>query len=267
MICLSCYHFATQLGSTHENRAVRDWTNPTRLPMYFSPRYGAKTRSGSPCQSPAMPNGRCRMHGDLPSPGAPKGNKVFGPRHGRRCGAGCPVLVAKRTLAKVPTLSVLLACRRRGSALKYDFAANYRYVGLDVLDLILRHGQVIRRENHQVGQLSWLNRTLPPFFERVTCSRTRIEAQSLLAADGFGCAVNVAIWVLPRHHDVHVEERVDGIDRKIGPSPETVDDHPLDQGPSGHGNGPQSLARGSALRSRPCPTHNFGARVGLLLIL
>ena len=41
-----------------------------------------------------------------------------------------------------------LACRRRGSALKYDFAANYRYVGLDVLDLILRHGHVIRRENH-----------------------------------------------------------------------------------------------------------------------
>ena len=30
-----------------------------------------------------------------------------------------------------------LAYRRRGSALKYDFAANYRYVGLDVLDLIL----------------------------------------------------------------------------------------------------------------------------------
>jgi hypothetical protein len=26
------------------------------------------------CQSPAMPNGRCRMHGG-PSPGAPKGNK------------------------------------------------------------------------------------------------------------------------------------------------------------------------------------------------
>ena len=42
----------------------------------------------------------------------------------------------------------VLAYRRRGSALKYDFAANYRYVGLDVLDLILRHGHVIRRENH-----------------------------------------------------------------------------------------------------------------------
>jgi hypothetical protein len=33
-----------------------------------------KPRSGSPCQSPAMPNGRCRMHGG-PSPGAPRRNK------------------------------------------------------------------------------------------------------------------------------------------------------------------------------------------------
>jgi len=41
-----------------------------------------------------------------------------------------------------------LAYRRRGSALKYDFAANYRYFGLDVLDLILRHGHVVRREYH-----------------------------------------------------------------------------------------------------------------------
>lgn len=35
---------------------------------------GAKTRSGSPCQSKAMSNGRCRMHGGK-STGAPKGNK------------------------------------------------------------------------------------------------------------------------------------------------------------------------------------------------
>lgn len=35
---------------------------------------GAKTRSGSPCQSKAMANGRCRMHGGK-STGAPKGNK------------------------------------------------------------------------------------------------------------------------------------------------------------------------------------------------
>jgi hypothetical protein len=31
--------------------------------MHQSPRYGAKTRRGSQCQSPAMANGRCRMHG------------------------------------------------------------------------------------------------------------------------------------------------------------------------------------------------------------
>lgn len=27
------------------------------------PRCGARTRSGIPCAGPAMPNGRCRMHG------------------------------------------------------------------------------------------------------------------------------------------------------------------------------------------------------------
>src|SRR5271155_3849181 len=48
--------------------------NPVRLPMHDAPRCGAKTRRGSPCLSPAMPNGRCRMHGGL-SPGAPRGNR------------------------------------------------------------------------------------------------------------------------------------------------------------------------------------------------
>lgn len=28
-----------------------------------SARCGARTRSGAPCSGPAMPNGRCRMHG------------------------------------------------------------------------------------------------------------------------------------------------------------------------------------------------------------
>lgn len=42
-----------------------------KLPMHLSPRCGARTRTA---QSPAMPNGRCRMHGGK-SPGAPKGNK------------------------------------------------------------------------------------------------------------------------------------------------------------------------------------------------
>lgn len=29
------------------------------------PKCGARTRKGSPCQAPSMPNGRCRMHGGL----------------------------------------------------------------------------------------------------------------------------------------------------------------------------------------------------------
>lgn len=45
----------------------------SRLPMHLSPRCGARTRSGTPCRSPAMANGRCRMHGGK-SPGAPIGN-------------------------------------------------------------------------------------------------------------------------------------------------------------------------------------------------
>jgi len=28
-----------------------------------APRCGAKTRKGTPCQAPAMKNGRCRLHG------------------------------------------------------------------------------------------------------------------------------------------------------------------------------------------------------------
>ncbi len=52
-----------------------------RFPMHRSPRCGARTRQGSPCRSPAMPNGRCRMHGGL-SPGAPKGNRNA-LKHGR----------------------------------------------------------------------------------------------------------------------------------------------------------------------------------------
>lgn len=55
--------------------------NPMLLDMQQAPRCGAKIRSGKPCQSPAMPNGRCRMHGG-PSPGAPKGNQNAY-KHGR----------------------------------------------------------------------------------------------------------------------------------------------------------------------------------------
>ncbi|MGE7207051.1 HGGxSTG domain-containing protein [Sphingomonas sp. NPDC019816] len=39
-----------------------------------APRCLARTRRGTACQSPAMPNGRCRLHGGS-SPGAPPGNQ------------------------------------------------------------------------------------------------------------------------------------------------------------------------------------------------
>src|SRR2546423_6286660 len=45
-----------------------------KLPIHLSRRCGARTRNASQCRSPAMANGRRRMHGG-PSPGAPKGNK------------------------------------------------------------------------------------------------------------------------------------------------------------------------------------------------
>ena len=45
-------------------------------------RCGAKTRSSHPCKSPAMPNGRCRMHGGK-SPGAPRGAAHGRYKHGR----------------------------------------------------------------------------------------------------------------------------------------------------------------------------------------
>ena len=39
-----------------------DWR--TTLPLaQSSRRCGAKNRAGNPCRAPAMPNGRCRMHG------------------------------------------------------------------------------------------------------------------------------------------------------------------------------------------------------------
>ncbi len=47
---------------------------PQPLPMHQSPRCGAKTRGSFLCRAPAMPNGRCRMHGGK-STGAPTGNQ------------------------------------------------------------------------------------------------------------------------------------------------------------------------------------------------
>jgi len=43
----------------------RGWLKNGNPPGDFrkAPRCGAKTRRGTPCQAPAMANGRCRMHG------------------------------------------------------------------------------------------------------------------------------------------------------------------------------------------------------------
>lgn len=51
--------------------------------MKASPRCGAKTRKGTPCQAPAVAGRkRCRMHGGAKGSGAPKGNKNA-LKHGR----------------------------------------------------------------------------------------------------------------------------------------------------------------------------------------
>ena len=53
----------------------------SKLPMHQSPRCHARTRTGTPCQSPAMANQRCRMHGGK-ALGAPMGNSNA-LKHGR----------------------------------------------------------------------------------------------------------------------------------------------------------------------------------------
>ena len=55
-----------------------------RSPMHLSPRCGARTRSGSPCRSPAVKGKRrCRMHGVYAGPS--RGNRNAW-KHGGRSG-------------------------------------------------------------------------------------------------------------------------------------------------------------------------------------
>jgi hypothetical protein len=53
------------------------------LPLRRAQRCLAKTRRGTPCQSPATKHGRCRMHGGAPGTGAPKGERNGSWKHGR----------------------------------------------------------------------------------------------------------------------------------------------------------------------------------------
>ena len=50
-------HAARPCSPLKNGNRQGDWHN--------APRCGAKTRSGSPCRSAAMANGRCRMHGGM----------------------------------------------------------------------------------------------------------------------------------------------------------------------------------------------------------
>ena len=62
------------MGGSHARNTVA---------MLSSPRCGAKTRSGTPCKSPAVSGKkRCRMHGGAFGSGAPRGNKNA-LKHGR----------------------------------------------------------------------------------------------------------------------------------------------------------------------------------------
>ncbi len=61
----------------------RGWLKNGNPPGDFTkaPRCGAKTRRGTRCQCPAMPNGRCRLHGGL-STGSPQKQTIWPCRHG-----------------------------------------------------------------------------------------------------------------------------------------------------------------------------------------
>ncbi len=63
---------------------VRKMPNNLMQKAHDAPRCGAKTRRGTPCQSP-MVRGRkrCRMHGGAYGSGAPKGNRNAW-KHGMR---------------------------------------------------------------------------------------------------------------------------------------------------------------------------------------
>jgi hypothetical protein len=56
---------SSDYATPHDKR--RGMLRNANIPGDFgvAPRCGAKTRSGTKCQCPAMPNGRCRLHGGL----------------------------------------------------------------------------------------------------------------------------------------------------------------------------------------------------------
>ncbi|MGY6250346.1 DUF6538 domain-containing protein [Bosea thiooxidans] len=73
---IACLHTRSAAQPRKKDKPMQ-----SRMPMHPSPRCCARTRQGTSCQSPAMPNGRCRMRGGK-NPAAPNGNQhAF--KHGR----------------------------------------------------------------------------------------------------------------------------------------------------------------------------------------
>jgi hypothetical protein len=70
-----------ELAETCQQAHAHSWRRALDV-AHSQPRCGARTRKGSPCRGPAMPNGRCRMHGGA-SPGAPRGERNGNYRNGR----------------------------------------------------------------------------------------------------------------------------------------------------------------------------------------
>lgn len=90
-------------SENHRQPYKPDWRNGLAHARAVK-RCGAKTRRGTPCQAPAMPNGRCRLHGGL-SPGAPTGERNGNYRHGRYSKATLATRrAARRDLANLRAL-------------------------------------------------------------------------------------------------------------------------------------------------------------------
>jgi len=67
-----------------------------------APRCGAKTRKGTPCQGPAMKNGRCRMHGGASTgPRTPEGLARSRRARWKHGGRSAEAISLRRALAAI----------------------------------------------------------------------------------------------------------------------------------------------------------------------
>src|SRR5438093_117507 len=71
-----------------------------------APMYGAKTRRGTPCQSPAVRGKRrCRMHGGATGSGAPSGKRNGNYRNGRT--GQRESIAATRATSSIPIVTIV----------------------------------------------------------------------------------------------------------------------------------------------------------------